>query len=135
MAKFEIKNMAKFLRQSIRLPKFESWIFRKSFLLLKSSLGQISNFFSSFLSFLHLTLHLHKDKWNEMRKKKKTLPQVKFELETYGFWARHAIQHTTRNLTTWARQNYNRFYLHMGWFCAWLVFSVTFLAGRNRVNI
>ena len=31
-------------------------------------------------------------------------------------------------------KNYNRFYLHKGWFCPWEVFNVSFFAGRNRVN-
>ena len=31
-------------------------------------------------------------------------------------------------------KNYIRFYSCMGWFCPWVVFNVTFLAGRNRVK-
>ena len=59
---------------------------------------------------------------------------ARLEPAIYGLWGRRANHYTTRNNTIFVWYNYNRFYLHKGWFCPWVVVNVSFLAGRNRVK-
>ena len=66
--------------------------------------------------------------------KKNMVDLLSLKPAIYGLQGHRANHYTTRNNTIYVWWNYNRFYLHKGWFCPWVVVNVSFLAGRNRVK-